>query len=314
VRAIQITEFGGPETLVVRDLPDPSPRDGEVLRVLAAGVNYADTHQTENSYLAQQTLPMIPGGEVVVEAADGRRLLGLVGTGGYAERIAVDPRRMFTVPDGVTDADALTTLVQGATAWHLLRTSTHLQAGESVVIHAGAGGVGTVAIQLAKRWGAGRIIATASSDEKRRLCRDLGAHVVVDSRADDLTAALREANHGNKVDVVLEMTGGAVFDQSLAALAPLGRLATFGMAGRTPPSAIDARQLMARSQAVIGFWLVHVVQRPHLLAVAVLDLLGMLAAGRLRAVVGGTYALADAAAAHRALLDRSSIGKLVLTP
>jgi NADPH2:quinone reductase len=315
VRAIQLTEFGGPETLVVRDVPEPTPGDGEqVLRVLAAGVNYADTHQTEDSYLAKQTLPMIPGGEVVVEGADGQRLLGLLGTGGYAERIAVDPRRMFAIPDGVGDAEALTTLVQGATAWHLLRTSTHLQAGESVVVHAGAGGVGTVAIQLAKRWGAGRVIATASSDEKRALCRDLGADVVVDSRSDDLTAALREANHGNKVDVVLEMTGGAVFDQSLAALAPLGRLATFGTAGRTPPSPIEAGALMARSQAVIGFWLVHVVQRPHLLAVAVLDLLAMLAAGRLRAVVGGTYALEDAADAHRALLDRSSIGKLVLTP
>jgi NADPH:quinone reductase len=315
VRAIQITEFGGPETLVLRDLPDPTPREGEeVLRVLAAGINYADTHQTEDSYLAKQTLPMIPGGEVVVAAADGRRLLGLLGTGGYAERIAVVPRRMFVVPDGVSDADALTTLVQGATAWHLLRTSTHLQAGESVVIHAGAGGVGTMAIQLAKRWGAGRIIATASNDAKRALCQELGADVVVDSRADDLTAALREANHGNKVDVVLEMTGGMVFDQSLAALAPLGRLATFGMAGRTPPAPLEAGALMARSQAVIGFWLVHVVQRPHLLAVAVLDLLGMLAAGRLRAVVGGTYSLDQAADAHRALLDRSSIGKLVLTP
>ena len=315
MRAIQLTEFGGPETLVVRDVPEPTAREGEqVLRVLAAGVNYADTHQTEDSYLAKQTLPMIPGGEVVVAGPDGRRLLGLVGTGGYAERISVDPRRMFVVPDAVGDAEALTTLVQGATAWHLLRTSTHLQAGESVVVHAGAGGVGTVAIQLARRWGAGRIIATASSDAKGELCRDLGADVVVDSRSEDLTAALREANHGNKVDVVLEMTGGKVFDQSLAALAPLGRLATFGMAGRTPPSSIEAGALMARSQAVVGFWLVHVVQRPHLLAVAVLDLLGMLAAGRLRAIIGGSYSLDDAAEAHRALLDRSSIGKLVLTP
>jgi NADPH:quinone reductase len=315
VRGIQITEFGGPETLVVRDLPEPVPREGQqVLRVLAAGVNYADTHQTENSYLARQELPLVPGGEVLVEDAGGRRLAGLVGTGGYAERIAVDPRQLFAVPDAVRDAEALTTLVQGATAWHLLRTSTHLQAGESIVVHAGAGGVGTMAIQLAKRWGAGRIIATASSDAKRDLCTELGADVVVDSRAEDLTAALREANHGKKVDVVLEMTGGAVFDQSLAALAPLGRLATFGMAGRTAPSPIQPTALMAHSQAVIGFWLVHVAQRPHLLAVAVLDLLGLIAAGRLRAVVGGTYSLERAGDAHRALLDRSSIGKLVLTP
>jgi NADPH2:quinone reductase len=315
MRAIQLTEFGGPDTLVVSEVPDPVATDGqEVFDVVAAGVNYADTHQTENSYLAKQSLPFIPGSEVVVRDANGSRLLGLVGGGGYAEKIAVDRRTLVPVPDAVSDAAALTTLVQGSTAWHLLRTSTHLQAGESVVVHAGAGGVGTIAIQLAKRWGAGRVIATASSPDKRDLALDLGADVAVDSRAEDLTTALREANDGKPVDVVLEMTGGHVFDQSLAALAPLGRLAVFGMAGRTPPSPVDAGALMARSQAVIGFWLVHVLQRPGLLAEAITDLMGLLADGSVRAVIGATYPLARAADAHRALLDRSSLGKLVLDP
>jgi NADPH2:quinone reductase len=315
VRGIQITEFGGPETLVVSDLPDPQPGDGEqVFDVLAAGVNYADTHQTEDSYLAKQTLPMIPGGEVVVRAPDGRRLLGLLGSGGYAEKVAAVPSRLFPVPDAVTDEQALTTLVQGATAWHLLRTSTHLAEGETIVVHAGAGGVGTLAIQLARRWGAGRIIATASSIEKRQLTLDLGADVAVDSTSDDLTAALRDANGGRGVDVVLEMTGGRVFDQSLAALAPLGRLATFGMASRTAPSPVDPGKLMARSTAVIGFWLVHVVQRPQLLAAAVQDLMTLIADGDLKPVIGRRYPLEQAADAHRALLDRTSIGKLVLDP
>jgi NADPH2:quinone reductase len=315
MRAIQITEFGGPETLAVRELPDPVPgADEVVLDILAAGVNYADTHQTEDSYLAKQTLPLIPGGEVVVRGPDGRRLLGLVGSGGYAEKIAADPRRMFPVPDAVSDGQALTTLVQGATAWHLLRTSTHLQAGETVVVHAGAGGVGTIAIQLAKRWGAGRVIATASSEDKRALTLELGADVAVDSRVEDLTAALRDANGGRGVDVVLEMSGGPVFDQSLAALAPLGRLAAFGMAGRTPPTPIDPARLMARSTAVIGFWLVHLTQRPYLLAEAVTELMGLIADGAIRAIVGETYPLEAAADAHRALLDRSSVGKLVLDP
>ena len=315
MRAIQLTEFGGPDTLVVSEVPDPVATDGqEVFDVVAAGVNYADTHQTENSYLAKQSLPFIPGSEVVVRDANGSRLLGLVGGGGYAEKIAVDRRTLVPVPDAVSDAAALTTLVQGSTAWHLLRTSTHLQAGESVVVHAGAGGVGTIAIQLAKRWGAGRVIATASSSGKRNLALELGADVAVDSRAEDLTTALREANGGKPVDVVLEMTGGHVFDQSLAALAPLGRLAVFGMAGRTPPSPIDAGVLMARSQAVIGFWLVHVLQRPGLLAEAITDLMGLLADGSVRAVIGATYPLTRAADAHRALLDRSSLGKLVLDP
>jgi NADPH2:quinone reductase len=315
VRAIQITEFGGPETLVVRDLPDPEPGPSEiVMDVLAAGINYADTHQTEDSYLAKQRLPLIPGGEVVVRDPSGQRLLGLLGSGGYAERVAADPRLLFPVPDEVTDAQALTTLVQGATAWHLLRTSTHLQAGETVVVHAGAGGVGTIAIQLAKRWGAGRVIATASSEEKRNLTLELGADAAVDSRAADMRAALREANEGRPVDVVLEMTGGRVFDESLDALAPLGRLAVFGMAGRTPPTPVDPARLMARSTAVIGFWLAHVVQRPYLLAEAVTDLMHLIAEGSIRPIVGETYPLERAADAHRALLDRTSVGKLVLDP
>jgi NADPH2:quinone reductase len=158
------------------------------------------------------------------------------------------------------------------------------------------------------------VIATASSDAKRELCLELGADAVVDSRAGDLTEALRAANDGRRVDVVLEMTGGSVFDQSLAALAPLGRLAVFGMAGRTPPSPIQAGALMARSQAVVGFWLVHIVQRPELFTAAVLDLLGLIGSGELRPVIGGNYPLGRAADAHRALLDRSSTGKLVLEP
>jgi NADPH:quinone reductase len=315
MRAIQLTEFGGPETLVVGDVADPVPGAGEELfDVLATGVNYADTHQTEDSYLARQTLPMIPGSEVVVRGADGRRLLGLVGAGGYAEKVAADPGRLIPIPDEVSDAQALTTLVQGTTAWHLLRTSTHLCEGESVVVHAGAGGVGTIAIQLAKRWGAGRVIATASSDEKRELARSLGADVAVDSTAADLTAALREANDGARVDIVLEMTGGQVFDQSLAALAPLGRLAVFGMASRAAPTPIDPRALMASSRAVIGFWLVHILQQPQLFAEAVTDLMSLIVTGGLRPVIGATYPLARAADAHRALLDRSSVGKLVLDP
>jgi NADPH2:quinone reductase len=315
MRAIQLTEFGGPEKLVVSEQPEPVVGEGdEVLEVLAAGVNFADTHQIEDSYLAKQTLPLIPGSEVVVRGSDGSRLLGFVAGGGYAERIAVNPKRLFRIPDGVGDAEALTTLVQGATAWHLLRTSAHLAEGESVVVHAGAGGVGTIAIQLAKKWGAGRVIATASTAEKRALALELGADAALDSNTADLSDALREANGGTGVDVVLEMTGGPVFDQSLRALAPLGRLVAFGMAGRVPPHDVPPGALMARSTAVIGFWLVHVVQRPAMLAAAVTELLGMLDRGELRAVIGGSFSLETAADAHRALRSRTTTGKLILVP
>ena len=183
-----------------------------------------------------------------------------------------------------------------------------------MVVHAAAGGVGTIAVQLAKLWGAGRVIATASSDSKRQLALELGADVAVDVRADDLTAALIEANGGKRVDIVLEMTGGSVFDQSLAALAPFGRLVFYGMAGRQAPTPIQPASLMGHSSAVIGFWLAHTMNRPAMLANAVTELFDLILAGKVSPVVGPSYSLDQVADAHRSLLDRSSVGKLVLDP
>ena len=313
MRAIQITEFGGPEVLQLRDLPDPVPPEGfHVVDVATAGVNYADTHQTDDSYLTPTALPAIPGSEVVGTTPDGVRVAAFTTTGGYAERSAVHPAMSFPLPEAVGDAQALALMVQGLTAWHLLRTSTHLEPGESVVVHAAAGGVGTLAVQLAKAWGAGRVIAVASTDEKRDLATSLGADVTVDAGAEDLKAALEAANDGRKVDVVLEMVGGATFDASLAALAPFGRLATFGMASRTPPKAVHAGELMGRSRAVVGFWLAHCFTRPAMLQAAMAELLDMVVAGTLVPQVGGTYPLGDARLAHEDLRSRRSTGKLVL--
>jgi NADPH:quinone reductase len=315
MRAIQVTEFGGPEVLVEADLPDPQPGDGMVLlETSAAGINYADTHQTENSYLAAAELPMIPGAEVVGTTLDGKRVVSLLAGGGYAERCVASPAFMYEVPDEVEDGQALAIILQGATAWHLLRTCAHLKEGESVVVHAAAGGVGTLAIQLAKRWGAGRVIAAASSDEKRRLALDLGADVAIDARAPDMKAAIEEAN-GGKVDVVLEMVGGSTFDGSLAALAPFGRLVFFGMAGRERPSPVDPAQLLQKSRTIVGFWLAHCMARPQeMLAEPVRELLDMVAAGELRPVVGGTYPLSEARRAHEDMLARTTTGKLVIDP
>jgi NADPH2:quinone reductase len=314
MRAIQVTEFGGPEVLTEADLPDPQPADGMVLlETSAAGINYADTHQTENSYLAAAELPMIPGAEVVGTTPEGKRVVALVGSGGYAERVLAAPLFTYDVPDGVDDGEALAIILQGTTAWHLLRTCAHLAEGESVVVHAAAGGVGSLAIQLAKRWGAGRVIAAASSDEKRQLALDLGADVTVDARASDMKAAIEEAN-GGKVDVVLEMVGGSTFDQSLHALAPFGRLVFFGMAGRERPQPVDPGMLLQRSRSVIGFWLAHCMARPELLSEPVRDLLDMAAAGELRPVVGGTYPLSEVRQAHEDMLARRTTGKLVLDP
>src|SRR3954471_2285529 len=153
MRAVQITRFGGPEVLDVVDLPDPVPGDGQQLyEVSTAGVNYADTHQIENSYLAQQQLPLIPGAEFVgTPVGGGQRVVGLLEGGGYAEKVVAHDFLTWPVPDGVTDEQALAVVLQGATAWHLLRTSAHLAEGETVVVIAGAGGVGSLAVQLGRR-------------------------------------------------------------------------------------------------------------------------------------------------------------------
>lgn len=315
MRAIQITQFGGPEVLELVDIAPPPVPDGFVgIAVSSAGVNYADTHQAEDSYLAKQELPLVPGAEVVGQTDDGRRVVALVSGGGYAERAVAHPAMCFELPPAVDDGAALSLVLQGLTAWHLLRTSTHLAAGESVVVHAAAGGVGTIAVQLAKLWGAGRVIATASNAEKRALAAELGADATVDPAEPDLRAALRDANGGKAVDVVLEMTGGAVFDASLAALAPFGRMATFGMASRTAPQPIDAGSLMSKSRTVAGFWLAHCFGRPEMLAAPMTELLSLVTAGRLTPVLGGTYPLSEARQAHVDIRSRRTVGKLILDP
>lgn len=315
MRAIQVKQFGGPEVLELVDLPDPEPT-GDLLRlqVDAAGVNYADTHQAADDYLAPQRVPFVPGAEVVGHTDDGARVVSLLPHGGYAEVALVHPATSFPLRDDIDDTTALAFVLQGTTAWHLLRTSSRMAPGESVVVHAAAGGVGSLAVQLALEWGAGRVIATASTQEKRDLALDLGADVALDPADSDLTESLKEANDGKPVDIVLEMTGGPVFDASLAALAPFGRLVTYGMASRVPPTPLQAGRLMATSRAVVGFWLTHALRLPGGLRPAMEELLDLHSAGRLRALAGGSYPLAEARRAHEDLRARRTHGKLTLDP
>jgi NADPH2:quinone reductase len=314
MKAIQISEFGGPEVLQYVDLPEPAERPGHTLiTVSRAGVNYADTHAAENTYLTPTKLPTVPGGEVVGTTPDGRRVVALV-AGGYAEVALARDELMFDVPDGVSDVAALALVLQGVTARHLLHTSAHLARGESVVVHAAGGGVGTVAVQLAKAFGAGRVIATASTSDKRALAQELGADVAIDAGEPELKDRLLEANEGRQVDVVLEMVGGSVFDDSLRALAPFGRLVTFGMASRTPAQAIDPVKLMASSRGVLGFWLGHCFTRPALIGEPLAELFASTLDGTLRPIPGGDYPLSQAAQAHRDIRGRGTVGKLVLNP
>ncbi len=315
MRAVRVTRFGGPEVLeVVDDAPEPVIGAGmALLDVDRAGINFADTHQAEDTYLAPTTLPFIPG----VEAAGrigGRRVVALLAGGGYAERAAAPLATTFDVPDGVDDGTACALVLQGTTAWHILRTSARIQPGETVVVMAAAGGVGTLAVQLARTFGAGRVVAVASSPEKRALAAELGADATVDSGEQDLTAAIREAC-GGRSDVVLEMTGGPTTAACLATLAPFGRLVMYGMASRQPTPPVDLGALTVRSQGVIGFWLVHAMRDPaRLLAGPMAELLDLVARGELRAVIGDTYALGDARRAHEDLRARRTVGKLLLDP
>jgi len=315
VRAVQISEFGGPEVLQVVEVAEPVPADGQVLiTVDRAGVNYADTHQVENSYLSKAVLPLTPGGEVVGHTQDGRRVVALVGSGGYAEKAVAHAQAAFDVPEGVSDADALALIVQGTSAWHLLKTSTHLQPGESVLIHAGAGGVGSLAIQLAKLWGAGRVIATASTEEKRKQILDLGADAAIDGEPEGLKDRILEANGGKPVDIVLEMVGGKTFDESFDALATFGRLATFGAASRQQAEPVAPGRLMKGSKTIAGFWLADCFKVPGLLGDPLAELFGLVQEGKLRPILGGDYALSEIATAHEDMRARRTVGKLVLDP
>ena len=306
MKAIQITQFGGPDVMQMVDLPDPVPSDAEeLIEVSCIGINYADTHQTENSYLSKQTLPLIPGLEVVGKTASGRRVLAGATTGGYAQKALAPKAMCIDIPDSVSDEQAIAMLVQGTTAWHILKTMAHVQPGESVVVQAGAGGVGTLAIQLAKMWGA-KVIAVTSSDSKNELAKSLGADAVVDANATDLTAAMLAANGCKRVDIVLEMVGGKTFDSSLEVLAPFGRLVTFGMASRTAPTPIHPGLLMGGTKTVAGFWLSHCFGKKELMADVLTHLFALISSGALKPLICATYGLSEAKIAHQAVLARQA--------
>jgi NADPH:quinone reductase len=308
-------EFGGPEVLELTELPTPEPGPDQVLiEVRRAGLNFADVHTRTNSYVQKASLPLVPGGEVAgTIAGTGERVVALTGSGGYAEYALAQRDRVFSVPDGIDDGTALALVVQGTTAWHLYRTAGHVAQGESVVIGGAAGGVGSLAVQLGHPLGAGTVIATASSDEKRALALELGADAAIDPAADGLAERLEEANGGRPVDVVFEMSGGEVFDACYRALAHFGRLVVCGIA-TGEPNEVRSGSLLRHSRSVVGFYLFHCLERPSLFAEALDDLFARVNEGSLRAVVGDTYPLEQAAQAQVDLRGRRTTGKLLLDP
>ncbi|MFI5864718.1 zinc-binding alcohol dehydrogenase family protein [Streptomyces sp. NPDC051546] len=305
--------FGGPEVLHLAEVPDPEPRGSQVLiNVTRAGVNYADIHVRSNTYLADISAPFIPGNEVVGQTPEGRRVVALSRGGGYAEKVVVHKKTVWEIPDGITDEQAAPIALQGNSAWHLIFNVLHLEAGEKVVIPAAAGGVGSIAVQLASQAGA-KVIALASTEEKRNLALELGASAVVDSSSsEDLGARIEEAARG-KVHAALEMTGGPTCDHTLNTLAPLGRMAVYGYASGELPKQLPLQTMLERSITVSGFWLPNLYAgRNVFLDYSTPTLFAMISNGSLRTISGGTYALGDAAQAHRDLASRSVIGKLSL--
>ena len=318
MRAIQQKEFGGPEVLELVDLPVPEPGDGEVLiRVSRAGMNFADTHQRRNDYLAAQQLPLVPGrrGRRACARTPAQRVVALSGTGGYAEYATAPEALTFPIPDGVDDGTALALLIQGLTAWHLYRTSGRVGprrvGGDRRRAPAASG---SLAVQLGKPMGAGPRDRDWPRRRPSATSRSSWAPTPRSTRdPEGLKERLIEANVGSQVDVVFEMAGGAVFDACLAALAPFGRLVTYGIASGEG-NEVHTRKLMGRSRAVVGFWLMHCIGRPEMVDEALADLYARAARGELRAVVGATYPLSEARQAQIDLAERRTTGKVLLDP
>lgn len=314
MKAVQISRFGAPDVLELVDVPDPRPGPGEVLvRVGAAGINYFEALMRQNRYAVTPPLPTVLGVEVagtvealgpgVREPCLGTRVaLPLFaigrGSGGYAEFVTAEADRLVPIPDGVSLEAATALMVQGLTALHLVRRSA--PAGKTVLVGAAAGGVGSLLLQLARRAGAARVIAAASTSEKRGAALALGA---------DAAFALEAVPRGS-ADIVYDMVGGAASRPALAALAPGGTL-LFGALGRFALEPAEMEALAAANQAIRGFALL-----PLLRAVRtdLAELFDLAAEGGLAVTIGGRFPLSRAAEAHAALESRRTMGKLVLMP
>jgi len=324
MRAILMHEPGGPGVLRLEEVETPAPGAGEVLiEVSVAGVNFADTGMRRGMFHGpgEGGLPATPGFEVVGTVAalgkgvfgpdEGTRVVAVLPLGGYAEYAVAPAEAVVPVPEGVDLVPATALLVQGLTAYGVLHDSARIREGEGVLVQAAGGGVGTLAVQLARLAGADPVIGAAGSAEKLELVESLGADRAVDYSRDGWTEEVLEATGGRGVDVVLEAVGGEVGAQAYDVLAPLGQLVTYGGASGESLRPPDMWQLNLKGQTVSGYggpWL-----RPGAAGRARDAISGHLRSGEMRVVEGPSFALAEAAEAHRALEGRATTGKVVLT-
>jgi NADPH2:quinone reductase len=322
MRAIQIAHTGGAEVLQLRELPTPAPGPGEALvRIEACGVNFIDIYLREGRY--PSLLPFIPGQEAAgvvtvlgpgvtgVKIGDRVAWCGVPGT--YAEFAIAPVARLIAIPDGVTTRQAAAAMLQGMTAHYLAYSAYAIQPKDAILIHAGAGGVGLLLIQMAKRLGA-RVFATVSTDEKAALARAAGADEAILYTREDFAAKVRELTNGAGLPVVYDSVGKTTFDGSLACLRPRGTLVLYGgSSGAVPP--FDLIQLSTRGSLYVTRPTLkdYTATREELVQRAN-DVLGWVADGSLKLRLEHSYPLAEAAQAHRDLESRKTTGKLLLIP
>lgn len=314
MKAVRVKGFGGVDQLEFVELPDPEPKQGQVrIRVEACGLNYADVMQREGLYPNGPKPPFIPGAEAagVVEAGDalptGSRVVAISGSGCHADRVCVYAAACMPVPDSMSFVDAAAFPVQYLTAYHALTTVGRAEPGETVLVHAAAGGVGTAAIQIGKLLGL-RVIGTASSEEKRKKVLELGADEALSYDEFD-----QKLSGKNAPTVILEAVGGDVFRRSLAILPSFGRLVVYGAASKDVQP-VDTLKVLFRSQGVLGLHLSAVFERPALLSRSLAALFEWISQGKLKMQVGHVLPLAQIAEAHELIASRKSYGKIVLRP
>ncbi len=300
MRAVVVTRFGGPEVLELQDVAAPEPGPDDLLvDVTVAGVNFRDVYERTGSYGGEA--PLVAGVEGAgTVAGTGERVVWANAAGSYAERVLVPAEKAVPVPDGVTDELAAAALLQGMTAHYLTHSTYPVQAGDEVLVHAAAGGAGSLTLQMAKLRGA-RVTATTSSAEKAELARAAGADEVIGY--DDVPEG--------RFHVVYDGVGAATFDRSLASLRPRGMLVVFGAASGPPP-ALDLGRLSAGSKFLTRPTLhTYTATREELLERAA-AVFGWVADGTLDVRIGGTYPLEDARRAQEDLESRRTTGKLLL--
>jgi NADPH2:quinone reductase len=303
LRAALLREVDGPFELA--DVPDPEADGRVVVRVRAAGINFADVLIRRGRYPQMPQLPVILGSEVAGELDDGTRVMAITpGAGGYAEKVAVDRAQVVPLPGNASFAEGASFLLTFLTAYIPLTRQVRLRPGSSVLVTAAAGGVGTAAIQVARTLGA-RVVAAVGSREKLDVCLELGAAeaYVYDELPEDL-----------RVDAVLDPVAGDLFERGLGALRPLGTLIAIGFAGGMWPE-LNPATLVGRNVGVQGFYLGRLLRHePEVVGEAVGELLALWQTGALRPLVGGEFPLAEVDHAHALVESRASVGKVVLLP